>query len=540
MSNYLIDFTKSSTKAEITQYLETNNCTVVKVYSVLDKVCLVSSANIPPKTGIVEYVVLDDDQAFKLHEVLIPGGTLPSDTKTLTINDNNNWWKVYSLKDVAFENATIDVPIYGKGFDVYLVDSGINKDHPEFLNKDVVLLHSVNGDFTDTNGHGTALGSLIIGQTCGMTDATLKVVKLFDATSATLQSDFLAALDAILTDYITSASTSAVVNMSWSINKNAFIESKIQSLIDLGMAVVVAAGNSGIPIEDVTPASMAGVCTVGSYGQNFIPSAFSDYTDPTITSLTAGASNHGALDCWAPGEQIWAANVAGGYGSVAGTSASAAIVSAAMAYNIGRSWMSSTTNKVYSHLKDQTGKIVWEYFVGSNRKNLLNLSDAKYATSKNEIITFVNVIEKQTHFLVVPQKMVARIGEHLALPFFSTQTVKSYEFLDPLPVGAYMEDHILHFVPTVEPSETNGINIQEIGYRVTDINKVIADSVIKFVTMATLFDVTVLPPGDPLIEITVMFVNCGITPACGANCSLIGNTCVIQSKSAVDCYLCGA
>ena len=537
MSNYLIDFSKSSTKAEITQYLETNNCTVVKIYSVLDKVCLVSSVGVPPKTDIVEFVVLDDDQAFKLHEVLTPTGTLPSDTKTLSVNDINNWWKIYSLKDVAFDKPTNDVPIYGKGMDVYLVDSGINKDHPEFVNANVVLLYSVDGDFTDTNGHGTSLGSLIVGDTCGITNATLKVVKIFMSTSATLQSDFINALDAILTDYIASGSTSAVVNMSWSINKNAFIESKIQSLVDIGMAVVVAAGNSGIPLENVTPASMVDVHTIGSFGQNFIPSSFSDYTDPTITSFTPGASNHGALDCWAPGEQIWAANVAGGYGFIAGTSASAAIVSAAMAYNISKSWMSPATNKVYNYIINANGKIRWEFLGAGVRKNLLNLSDPKYATSKNEIITFLNTVEKNTQFYVVPQKLVSKVGERTGIMFAYPGIVKSYEFLGTLPSGTFMEDAFMYFTASVEPTETNGVHVYEIGYRFIDMQDNVHESTLSFVTLATTFDATTLPAGDPLIEITLQLVDCVITPACGANCN-VGGKCIVPDKSTLTCQLC--
>ena len=537
MSNYLIDFSKSTTDNEISQYFAAQNCTIVKTYSKLDKVYLVSSSSVPAKTSIVEFVVLDDDQAFKLHEVLTPTGTAPTDTKILTINDNPNWWKVYSLLDVNFAESTADVPIFGKGMDVYLVDSGINKDHPEFANANVVLLHSVNGDFTDVNGHGTSLGSLIVGDTCGITEATLKVVKLFDATSATLQSDFLAALDAILTDYITSGAASAVVNMSWSINKNAFIEAKIQSLIDIGMAVVVAAGNSGIPIEDATPASMDGVYTIGSFGQNFDPSSFSDYTDPTITSLTPGASNHGALDCWAPGEQIWAANAAGGYGFIAGTSASAAIVSAAMAYNISKSWMSPTTNKVYTYLKDPSGKIIWDYLASSTRKNLLNLSDPKNATSKNEIITLNNKLEKETQYYVVPQKLVSRVGQRAGILFAYPDRVKSYEFLGALPAGVFMEDAFMYFTASVEPTEPSGVNIYEIGYRFVDIYDNVEESTLSFVTLATTFDETALPAGDPLIGIIVQAVNCSINPACGTACTT-GGKCKTLTKTVVSCYVC--
>jgi len=540
ISNYIIDFSDNATEDEISQYIVTHDCTIVKTFLSFSKVLLVSALEIPPKTNIVEEVVVDNAHPFKLHEIFSPTGIPPTGNKTLVTNDINNWWKVYSLKDVTFENATIDVPIYGKGVDVYLIDSGINKDHPEFANANVVLLHSVNGDFIDTSGHGTALGSLIVGETCGITSATLKVVKLFDASTTTLQSDFLAALDAILVDYVTSGSAFSVVNMSWAISKNAFIERKIQSLINIGMAVVVAAGNSGVPIEEVTPASMVDVYTIGSFNQDFKPSSFSNYTNPTITSLTASDSNYGSIDCWAPGEEIWAANVNGGYGFVAGTSAAAAICSAALAYNVNKTWISPTTNTLYSILKDSTGKLEWEGLTLSTRKNLLNLSDIKYLSSKNEIITFTNTIKKETHLYVVPKKIVARVGEKVGQLFLSPQLVKTYEFLNPLPPGVFMEDYFLYFSPTIEPSEASGVNVQEIGYRVTNTDNEVQESILTFVTLATSFDVSILPVDDPLINVTIMFISCqdGDYP-CGTPCSAYGAGCATHIKSVTTCFSCG-
>jgi len=125
--------------------------------------------------------------------------------------------------------------------------------------------------------------------------------------------------------------------MSWSIDRNEFVEDKIRSLIKIGLLPVVAAGNSGIPIENVTPAAMAEVATIGSIGPNLTPSDFSDYTGPADISFTAGQTNYApGLDYWAPGEYILVANASGGFTYIAGTSAAAAVVSATLVCQFSR------------------------------------------------------------------------------------------------------------------------------------------------------------------------------------------------------------
>ena len=201
-----------------------------------------------------------------------------------------------------------------------MLDSGIDLTHSEFTGKDISLVYSLTGDFNDTNGHGTGLASLMVGNTCGVTSTSIKVVKIFDDNQPTKQSDFLHALDAILTDMNSNINKFSIINCSWAINKNIYIEDKIKHLINAGALVVASAGNSGKPIEEVTPASMPDVLTIGAYNSDFVPCDFSDYSNPSVVSLTQGQVNTGTLDAWAPGEQIWIANPTskgGGYGFAA-------------------------------------------------------------------------------------------------------------------------------------------------------------------------------------------------------------------------------
>ena len=111
-----------------------------------------------------------------------------------------NWWKVYSFLDVDLSSTTSNIDIYGSNTNIYVLDSGIDLTHSEFTGKDISLVYSLTGDFNDTNGHGTGLASLMVGNTCGVTSTSIKVVKIFDDAQPTKQSDFLHALDAILTD----------------------------------------------------------------------------------------------------------------------------------------------------------------------------------------------------------------------------------------------------------------------------------------------------------------------------------------------------
>jgi subtilisin family serine protease len=295
----------------------------------------VESNTIPPSGPLVESIVVDENNPIQLLDFDL---TLVDTVSTaeFTVDDEKNWWKVASIKDIDFESETYTHTVRGFGGTVYILDSGLETSHPEFQGVDVQLLHSFTNEFSDTRGHGTALASLISGKTCGLTGATIKVVKIFDTSVSTYQSDMLAAFDAVLNDYITNGRTLSVVNLSWGMIKNEYIDAKINYLRSQGLNIVAAAGNSGVPIDNVTPASIPAVLTVGAYNQSLTPCDFSNYTGESIISVTNEITNTGALDIWAPGEKIWAAGLNGTYGYIAGTSAAAAITSGAIIYNLSR------------------------------------------------------------------------------------------------------------------------------------------------------------------------------------------------------------
>lgn len=507
MKNYLIDFVDSASDDVISAYLSNNQCTINHAYKNLNKVYHVKSENVPPMdTSIITSIIDDDESAITLLDIIKAESLPPVDpTRVATIDtpDEKNWWKVYSFADVDLSSTTANIDIYGSDTNIYILDSGIDVTHSEFTGQDINLVYSLTGDFNDTNGHGTGLASLMVGNTCGTTSATVKVVKIFDDNQPTKQSDFLHALDAILNDMNNNINKFSIINCSWAIDKNIYIEDKIRHLINAGGLVVASSGNSGIPIEEVTPASMPEVLTIGGYNSDFVPCDFSNYSNPSVVSLTQAPVNTGMLDGWAPGEQIYVAIPAskgGGYGFASGTSFSAAIYSASLAYNASRHF---SDDIFLSHIYSDTGAMLTEVIDAAGRNGLLDLSDPKYNNSVNKLCTFKNTKPKpessalprdnQTIYIMaeVNKKDYARI--------FSPAVVDSYEFITPLPIWITMKpDGRLIGSPTVAPTDPSGLDRNTATIKLYLKDGTTVTNEIYSVVLGN-YDVALLPADDPVI-----------------------------------------
>ena len=375
----IIDFKNSVSEEQVQQYLTDHGCTVISTYSAFDKVYLVEAAAVPPITDIVETVKNDEETEIKPMSYPKDEGTQFANVN-FSSTDANDWWKMTS---VQIPNYSLDTQTYerrGQCAVIYVIDSGADLSHPEFEFASISNLWSFNNDFTDTNGHGTAVASLMCGKNLSIADPIVKVVKIFQADTPTRVSNFLGALDAVYNDLPNNVNKLSVVNMSWGITKDAYVEAKIKVLLNAGVVVVCAAGNSGVEIEDVTPASMPEVFTVGGYDESLKPWSGSNYSGALPTAQAD--TNHGELDVWAPAPNIRVALPGGSYGISSGTSFSAAIHSSAVAYN--------------SHqLQTPSGQfptvVLQDLFaakVSTGKKDILNLSDPRYATSKNIVTVF--------------------------------------------------------------------------------------------------------------------------------------------------------
>ena len=240
----------------------------------------------------------------------------------------------------------------GAGGHIYLVDTGLYAAHEQFTGRNINNLYSNFGsDFSDNAGHGTAVASVIIGNTQGVSkDATLHVVKLFDtATGNVTVGEIVDALDEVMAHHLgLSPSQVKVVCLPWVTPQNNFLDNKITEMNASNLIVVAAAGNDGVDVNTVSPAGVNVVLTVGSYDQDYAVTSFTNvpWTDPA----TPYNNNYGAaLDIFALGVNVSCAakTATDAYGLISGTSISAGLVAGATVQ-----WAAKLPGKTSSELKD--------------------------------------------------------------------------------------------------------------------------------------------------------------------------------------------
>lgn len=234
----------------------------------------------------------------------------------------------------------------GTGTTVYLIDTGVSTNHIEFANATVQHLYKASNiaDFADSDGHGTAIASLIVGGNVGMSpNVTLKSVKLFQDSNGTITvQEIVDGLDAILTDHSTSSSVVKVVCMPWKVTKNSLIDAKLAQLQDAGLILVAAAGNDSDEVDNYSPGGLDSIITVGAYDHetnqvasfNNLPRI--DYVDDTATPIIAERVNNAQIDLFAVGTNVPVADVldSNNYNYLTGTSVSAGITAGAVAQYI--------------------------------------------------------------------------------------------------------------------------------------------------------------------------------------------------------------
>lgn len=493
---FIIDFAKNVTLEQIQQYLTANQCTVEKVFSAFDHVYVVDSAVQPPDTELTDFVIDEAAQPISLMSE-----SMTWDTQTL-----DDWWKVASCYRPDLTVPTYVAERRTAAAQVYIVDSGIKLDHPEFAGADITNLFSFNGDFTDYNGHGTALTSVVVGSTCGVVNAPVKSVKIFQSGVETMLSHLVSAFDAILQDAALTPNKLHVVNLSWSIPKNLFIESKIQDMLNAGMVVICSAGNNGTPIQDVTPASMPDVITVGAYNHDFVPCDFSDYTGYLDTAL--GQVNYGALDVWAPGQDIRVAALAGGVAVTSGTSIAAAVQTACVVFN--SSLLQMSDGSISAQVNNKDGVLS----VSIGKAGMLTLT-APHDGGVNEIGLIQSRMPGINYFpkpATGSQKFVIN-NVPVAIQLFPFGIFKSASGQN-LPAGLSMDGN--HLVGTTQVTEIQQIDV--------DIPVVTFDDIALIYKLNLILLPQEMPKEDLPAEITLNAICGPLSASCDGDCAG-GNTC---------------
>jgi hypothetical protein len=489
---YLIDFENSATTADINAYLAANGCQVLATYNLFERVYLVDCAIQPPGAPIVTSVITDDQT------VIAPQSYGPNSTVDIDISSEDQWWKTISVEHMDLNLHNVSIPRRGIQSCVYVMDSGINSAHPEFADADITHLYSFNGDNTDYNGHGTAIASVISGTSCGMSSSKLVSVKIFQSGVPTYQSHILAALDAIASHVNSNSNQFSVVNMSWAIPKNEYVESKIRTLINRKIWVVCAAGNSGTQVNNMTPAGMPEAFTIGAFSRDLTPCDFSN--TPSAILNTNNNVNYGPVFFWAPGEHIKAA-VGNGYDFVAGTSMAAAIASAAVAYN---SWMFlKPDGTVPLNLANNPSSVLM--MSGSSYGGILNMTSG-YENTTNGIAKFNVYKLSEVPGINLPAsnlKVIVKSGEKFELqlinPVFTDQIVQ----IGTLPSGIVQNQNFIE--GTIH---TNDYFVREIPYTVIMRNGLSREHRVFLYVTAPEYTLEMIPEEDRILDLQLLVGEC--------------------------------
>jgi hypothetical protein len=388
---------------------------------------------------------------------------------------------------------------HGSSPELYVMDTGINFDHAEFdysgLTKvDFYSLPVFNGNFTDDVGHGTAVASMAVGKNIGVArNAKLMNVKIGSSAHTASLIEVGMAIDAILAEVSTNPNLSRVVNMSWGIARSSWLDAKVQSLLDAGVTVVCAAGNQGISVEDISPAGMDNVITVGAIDKYDIPAGYNNIS-PSDSGLVTSAGL--SLDIFAPGDEVLAAkgSSTNEYVVVSGTSFASPLV-AGVALEI---CALNSTPCFYDFIKNTIVNTATEHALlfeddkfseNQNRLVYLYTSDPLSIYKNANMVSYLGV-----HNPEPDSKIVADLNSALDIELFKTiypddPIVYSIEWADPAQeeiYGSFVNlDPVTGVVvidkPTVAlPEETKLVMISFVGIASTPKIKVKTNTIFFF------------------------------------------------------------
>ena len=184
--------------------------------------------------------------------------------------------------------------VSGSGVDAYIIDTGILSTHSDFGGRVTSFGYNAIKDrrgTQDCNGHGTHVAGTVGGAKYGVAkNVRLIPVRVLDCRGSGSWSGVVAGMDWVVANHGTAP---AVANMSLGGGASSSVDLAVQRMIDDGVVVVVAAGNSNVDACGSSPARAAGALTVGA---------------TTNTDARASYSNFGScLDIFAPGSSITSA-----------------------------------------------------------------------------------------------------------------------------------------------------------------------------------------------------------------------------------------
>ncbi|XP_071947492.1 aqualysin-1-like [Antedon mediterranea] len=241
----------------------------------------------------------------------------------------------------------------GSGSHIYVIDTGINKDHRDFSGRahyayDAILGRS--GTAKDCNGHGTHCAGTTASDTYGVAKkAQVYGVRVLDCNGSGYNSDVVEGIDWVAKYH----KNPAVASLSLGGGRSTSTDSAIKRLSKSGVVVSVAAGNSNRNACNYSPARSSYAITVGATTKYDARSSYSNYGS--------------CVNIFAPGSSItstWHKSNSA-TNTISGTSMACPHVSGAAAVLLGKGY--SKTSSERKLINDATSNRVTDVKGSPNR-----------------------------------------------------------------------------------------------------------------------------------------------------------------------------
>jgi subtilisin family serine protease len=168
----------------------------------------------------------------------------------------------------------------GEGTCAYVVDTGIDINHPEFEGRAEWGDNFADNSDADGQGHGTHVAGTIGSLSFGVAKKTkLIAVKVLDDSGSGSNSGVIAGMEFVVDDAAArdDCPNGVVVNMSLGGGFSQAVNSAAAGIVDAGLFLAVAAGNEAADARLSSPASEVSACTVGATDENDVLADFSNF-----------------------------------------------------------------------------------------------------------------------------------------------------------------------------------------------------------------------------------------------------------------------
>lgn len=201
----------------------------------------------------------------------------------------------------------------GIGVNIYVVDTGVLASHEQFGGRVFTGIDIPSSDGravvspigSDCDGHGTHVAGLAAGSTVGVaTQATIISVRVLDCAGDGAVADVVKALRWVRAHH--RSGTAAVLNLSLGVDlgdDGTSIDHELESLINEGIVVVVAAGNGDAnanPFDacSIAPANLSRALTVGASAINDAVASYSNFGPCVDLYAPGGDSRRAITSAW--------------------------------------------------------------------------------------------------------------------------------------------------------------------------------------------------------------------------------------------------